>query len=190
MGPAIAHLCVKQGVGPMRKCAQFALLILLAGCDVQRGLFSTSGERSQALLPHPGCIDVVSGQPLTGGDTSDQNLLYLVIVLPGLKARGSGSSSDYGTYVTTLTFHWETDTGSVSVPVHWDRQRDTVSVSKQTFVRSKGNVLVVRREADGALTAKQMGSLVHADGPAVLAHLRQQLPNDELIASLQLQDAR
>jgi hypothetical protein len=93
-------------------------------------------------------------------------------------------------YVTTLTFHWETDTGSVSVPVQWDRQRDTVSVCKQTFVRSKGNVLVVRRQADGALTANQMGSLVHANGAAVLDHLRQQLPNDELIASPQLQDVR
>ena len=174
----------------MRKCAQFALLVLMVGCGAQRGLFSTSGEHSQALLPHPGCIDIVSGQALSGDDTSDQNLLYLVIVLPGLKARGSGSSSDYGKYVTTLTFHWETDTGSVSVPVQWDRQRDTVSVSNQTFVRSKGNVLVVRREADGALTAKQMGSLAHANGSAVLQHLRQQLPNDELIASLRLQDAR
>src|SRR5437870_5551162 len=181
---------VKQGVGPMRRFAQFALLVLLVGCGVQRGLFSTSGERSQALSPYPGCIDVVSGQALSGADTSDQNLLFLVIVLPGIKARGAGSSSDYGTYVTTLTFHWETDTGSVSVPVRWDRQRDTVSVSNQTFVRSKGNVLVVRREADGALTAKQMGSLVHANGNAVLDHLRQQLPNDELIASLKLQDAR
>jgi hypothetical protein len=63
-------------------------------------------------------------------------------------------------------------------------------VSNQTFVRSKGNVLVVRREADGALTAKQMGSLVHANGAAVLGQLRHQLPNDELIASLQLQDTR
>jgi hypothetical protein len=174
----------------MSKCAQFALLVLMVGCGVQRGLFSTSGEHSQALLPHPGCIDIVSGQALSGDDTSDQNLLYLVIVLPGLKARGSGSSSDYGKYVTTLTFHWETEAGSVSVPVQWDRQRDTVLVSHQTFVRCRGNVLVVRREADGALTARQMDSLSHVNGSAVLQHLRQQLPNDELIASLRLQDAK
>src|ERR1035441_3743570 len=159
----VCIIIVKQGVLRMRKCAQFALLVLMVGCGVQRGLFSTSGERSQALLPHPGCIDVVSGQALGGDDTSDQNLLYLVIVLPSLKARGSSSTSDYGKYVTTLTFRWETDAGSVSVPVQWDRQRDTVSVSNQMFVRSKGNVLVVRREADGALKAKQMGSLVHAN---------------------------
>ena len=174
----------------MRKCAQMALLVVMVGCGAQHGLFSTSGESAQALLPHPGCIDIVSGRALTEAGTSDQDLLYLVIVLPGLKARGSGSTSDYGRYVTTLTFRWETDTGSVSVPVRWDRQRDTVSVSNQTFVRSKGNVLVVRRESDGALTAKQVGSLAHANGAAVLDHLRQQLPSDELIASLQLQDAR
>lgn len=174
----------------MRKCAQFALLVLLVGCGVQRGLFSTSGERSHALLPHPGLIDIVSGHALRGDDTSDQNLLYLVMVLPGLKARGSGSSGDYGTYVTTLKFHWETDSGSVSVLVRWNRQRDTVSVSNQTFVRSKGNVLLVRREADGALIAKQIGSLALGNGYTVLDYLRQQLPTDELIASLQLQDAR
>ena len=74
--------------------------------------------------------------------------------------------------------------------MRWDRQRDTVFVSNQTFVRSKGNVLVVRREADGALTAKQVGSLSHANGSGALQYLRQQLPNDELIASLRLQDAR
>lgn len=178
----------------MRKCAQFALLVLMCGCGAQRGLSTTSGEHSQALSPDVGCIDIVSGSALkrrSGADASEQNLLYLVIVLPGLKARGSGSSGDYGTYVTTLTFHWETETGSASVPVQWDRQRDTVSVSKQTFVRSKGNVFLVRREASGALTAKQVASLgPHANCSAVLHHLRQQLPNDELIASLQLQDAK
>jgi hypothetical protein len=166
----------------------------MCGCGAQRGLFTTSGEHSQALSPDVGCIDIVSGsalKPRSGDDTSDQNLLYLVIVLPGLKARGSGSSSDYGKYGTTLTFHWETETGRTSVPVQWDRQRDTVSVSNQTFVRSKGNVFVVRWEAAGALRAKQVASIgPHADCSAVLDHLRQQLPNDELIASLQLQDAR
>jgi len=171
----------------MSKYGQLALLVLMAGCGVQRGLFCTTGGQSQALSPIPGCIDIVSGRALSGADTSDQNLLYLVIVLPGLQTRGSGSSSDYGTYVTTLLFHWETGTGSVSIPVQWDRQRDTVSVSNQTFVRSKGNVFVVRREADGALTATQAGSLAHGNAPMVLRHLREQSPQDELIASLRLQ---
>jgi hypothetical protein len=177
----------------MRNSAHLPLLCLIAGCGVQGGLFTTNSESSQALASPLGCIDIVSGyaQPLRAMDTPEQNLLYLVVVLPGLHARGSGSSGDYGRYVSTLTFDWDTDTGKVSVPVQWDREADKVFVSHQTFVRSKGNVVIVRREPNGAMTAKQVASLgPRADCSAVLDHLREQLPNDELVASLRLKKAQ
>ena len=105
--------------------------------------------------------------------------------------QGSGSSSDYGRYVTRITYTWDTRAGTISVPLLWDREADTVAISGQTYGRDKGNVFVVRRESNGRLAGQQLASLgPHAQFAEVLQHVRQQLTNDELIASLRLEDAK
>jgi hypothetical protein len=157
-------------------------------------LFSTAGESNRALSPHPGVVAIVSGEaykPFNATNAPPQNLLYLAIVLPGLQAHGSGSGGDYGKFITTLTYNWDTQAGRISVVVQWDRQTDTVRVANQRFTRSRGNVLMVRRQTDGQLVAQQVPSLgPNANHTTVLQHLREQLPTDALIASLNLKDDR
>ena len=171
-----------------------AFLIMLAGCGVQQGLFSTTGTTGQPLSPYPGYIEIVSGcasRPFNRTNAPEQNLLYLLVVFPGTEAHLSGSSVDFGRYVTKLTDNWATQTGQVTITLQWDRRKDTVSVGKWTFPRGQGNVIVVRREPAGALMAQQVPSLApHADCTDVLRHVQQRLPKDQVLASLKLQDIR
>ena len=170
------------------------LTVVVVGCGVQRGRFTTSGEDLRVLSSHPGCIDIVYGQAgerFNENSRPLQNLIYLLVVCPDIQVQGSGSSSDYGRYVTRITYTWDTRAGTISVPLLWDREADTVAISGQTYGRDKGNVFVVRRESNGRLAGQQLASLgPHAQFAEVLQHVRQQLTNDELIASLRLEDAK
>lgn len=170
------------------------LPLVVIGCGDQRGRFTTNGEDSRALSSQPGCIDLVYGYATeqSNANTSQlQNLIYLLIVCPGIQAQGSGTSSDYGRYVTRIIFTWDTKAEKISVPLVWDREADTVAISGQKYAREKGNVFVVRRESNGKLAGQQLASLgPHAQFAEVLQHVRQQLTNDELIASLKLGDAK
>jgi hypothetical protein len=162
----------------------------IVGCDVQRGRFSTSGDSSEAFLSHLGCIEIVSGsgsKPFNTVDSDEQNLLYLLIVCPGVQVHGSGSSSDYGEYITTLNHSWDTEAGTISVKVCWDRQSDTVSIGKDEFARDKGNVFVVQFDAGGKMAAQQLASLgPHVGFQEALQNIQRQLSNDGLITSLKL----
>jgi hypothetical protein len=162
------------------------IMLGVVGCDVQHGRFSSSSERSEAFLSHIGCIDIVSGYDNdVPGD--EQDLLYILIVHPTVQAHSSSSSSDNGRYITTLNQSWETEKGTISVKVQWDRQSDIVSIGKDGFAREKGNVFVVRPDASGEMAAQQLASLgAHAGFQEVLQNIQGQLPNDGLIASLKL----
>jgi hypothetical protein len=133
----------------------FLLLSLVAlglvGCGQQRGRFSTSTDRARGFSSHVGYIQIVSGNRLgllgiNKGDEED--LLYLLVVCPRTKSHGSSSGADYGKYVTTLSHSWQTEAGTISVDVRWDRSTDVVSLGTEEFVREKGNFFVVRLETD------------------------------------------
>jgi hypothetical protein len=118
-----------------------------------------------------------------------QHLLYIFIICPDVQVVGSGSSSDSGKYVTALDHTWYTKTGAVSVSIRWDRLADAVRIGRQEFKRKAGNVFVVRRRANGEIVGEQLGNLgPSADYPQVLEYVRQQLPKDDLITSLKLQE--
>jgi hypothetical protein len=169
-----------------------AIAFGVVGCDVQRGRFTTSGVNSLAFSSHLGCIDIVDGygaKPFNEKDAVEQHLLYVMIVCSGVQEFKSGSNSDYGKYVTTLNHTWDTKTGTLAVSIHWDRQADTVAIGKQKFTREKGNVFVVRLEANKEIVGQQLTSVgPHADFQQLLEHVHQMLPNDELIASLKLHE--
>ena len=163
--------------------------LLIVGCGDQRGRFSTSGGGFRAFSENRGFITIVDGydrKPTRDVDRQEQHLLYLIYMCSGGL---SGSSSDYGQYVTTLNYRWNTSTGTFVVSVRWDRQADTVAIGKQKFIREKGNVFVVRLDADREVVGQQLKSLgPHADFQQVLKHAREQLANDKLMASLKLQE--
>jgi len=167
-----------------------AMILGVIGCDVQRGRFSTSGDSSGSFSSHVGCINIVDGygaKPVNGANKDEGHLLYILIICPGAQEIGSGGSSDYGKYVTTLNHMWTTKTGTLAVSVRWNREDDTVEVGKQNFIREKGNVFVVRLEQNKEIDCQQLANLgPHASFQQVLEHVRQQLPKDELIASLEL----
>ena len=163
----------------------------VVGCGVQRGRFVTTGATLNSLSSPVGSIDIVDGyETKTAHETgilNEQHLLYILIVAPGVQEHGSSSRSDYGKYVTTLSHIWNTEKGTLTVSIPWNRQTDTAMIGKQEFVREKGNVFVVRVNANGEISGQQLASLgSHIRYQDVLKYIQQQLPNDELIASVKL----
>jgi hypothetical protein len=164
--------------------------VAIAGCNVQRGRFGADTVTAEALSPGAGCIDIVSGSALTtlhATEGGEQNLLYVVCICQAFQAHASGSSSDFGTYITTLTHTWSNAGDKVDVVISWDRSADTVLVGKQKFARDKGNVLIVRRDPVGKITARQLASIgLHASFQQVLQYIQARLPDDKVVAGLKL----
>jgi len=161
--------------------------LVLVGCGDQRGRFSTSGGSSRSFSSNLGFITILDGynnNPVTGADKVEQHLLYLIFLCPGAP---SGTSADYGQYVTTLNYTWRGAAGNNVVAVRWDRQKDNFTVGEQEFSRQKGNVFVIRIGGDEKTTCQQLANLgPNADFQQVLEQARQQLPNDEQLKKLAL----
>jgi len=172
--------------------AMLSVLALgVSGCDqAQHGRFVTLGDRYLAFSSAGGGIDIVEGCPSREDNFargSNQDLLYLIFVSAKSPLRHSGGNFIFGPYVTTINHIWSTGTTDLTVSLDWDRQKDTVAVRTQNFFREKGNVFVVRLDAQGEDFCRQLASLgPHSSFQQVLTHIHQQLPNDKLIASLQL----
>jgi hypothetical protein len=176
-------------------CKYIPLLVVIAlvavGCGIQHGRFVTTGERFNAFSSPIGGIDIVDGYETKPahetGILNEQHLLYILIITSAVQQHGSSSSSDLGKYVTTLRYTWNTEKGILTVSIPWNRQTDTVTIGKQEFVREKGDVFVVRLDANGEMSGQQFASLgSHIRNQDVLKYIQQQLPNDELISSVKL----
>jgi hypothetical protein len=177
----------------MQKTIPLFLILLLGivGCDVQRGRFATTGSTMNPLLLPVGSIDSVDGYETKPahetGILNEQHLLYILIITPDIQEHGSSSSSDYDKYITTLRHTWNTDKGTLTVSIPWNRQTDAVTIGKQEFIRDKGDVFVVRLNANGEISGQQFESLgLHIRYQDGLQYIHQQLPNDELISSVKL----
>jgi hypothetical protein len=160
--------------------------VAVVGCGVQRGRFTATGGRFATLESRVGGLNILEGCP-NSGDGGEQDLLYTLILGPVCQTHGSSVNSDYGTYVTTESYTWSCERITLSVSIRWDRQTDTVYVGKQEFSRSKSDLLVVRIAEDGTVSSQQLIGLGSGFGPQrVLDQIRQQLTNDETVASLKL----
>jgi hypothetical protein len=163
----------------------FLLALIIIGCDVQRGRFVTTGDRS-AALSQVGLVDIVEGYS-NDKDALSQDLVYVLVVCPDVKAHGSGSGIDMERYSTALNYSWDTESGKFSIQVQWNRDSDLVAIGDKKYARDKGNVFVVRREMNGEIVSQQLPSLgTHAAFSEVLRHVQQQLTNDQFIASLKM----
>jgi hypothetical protein len=162
------------------------LCLVTAGCDIQRGHFVTTGDRSAALLSQVGLIEIVEGYS-NDSDAVYQDLIYLLVVCPGVQTHGNGSGIDMGKYVTTLNYSWNAEPEGISIQLQWDREADIVYIGNRKFERARGDVFVVKRLSNGELECHQLPSLgKHADFLKVLTHIQQEMRGDELITSLQL----
>jgi hypothetical protein len=175
----------------MKKTIPLLLLLLgIVGCDVQRGRFSVTSNSFSAFSSNIGGIDIVNGfgaKPFNTTDTDEQNLLYILIVGPSVQTHGSSSASGFEKYVTTLDYSWNAEKSAFAVSIHWNRKTDIVVIGKQEFDREKGNVFVVRLDANSEMTSQQLTNLgSHDSFSEALKHIQQQLPNDQLINSLKL----
>jgi hypothetical protein len=177
----------------VRNIVPVLLIAALAtiGCGAQRGRFVTSGSTSYGLAPVVGAVEIVSGYSNSAG-SDEQNLLYIVTVCPdvlrsNVKNISENSGADYGKYVTTLDHTWNNSAGSETVTIRWDRQADTVSIGKQSFIRGKGNLFIVRAHAGGDAMCQQLESLgPHIGAQGVLQSISKQLSNDRMITTLEL----
>ena len=82
---------------------------------------------------------------------------------------------------------WESTNGEIAVSIQWDRRTDTIVVGKESFDREKGNVFVVRADAQEPINTLQLASLGPQAGfQQLLDYVQRQLPNDQLLKSLKL----
>lgn len=163
------------------------IMLGTSGCDLQDGQFVTTGDTLNPLLSPVGSIDIVDGYERKADLINDQHLLYILILTPAVQEHGSGSSSTYDKYVTTLSHTWNTEKGTFNVSISWDRQKDVVMIGNQQFTRSQGDVFVVQLNADGAISGKQLANPdLHSNPQKVLQYIQHQLPEDKLVSSIQL----
>ena len=144
----------------MHRLLPIVLLLMTAGCDsgIQKGRFAVERERSLSLASHTGCLCIISGHSLSQDDQIGgplQDLIYLVIVCPGVYSQGSDSSSQHKDYHSTFTYTWKDKLGQVPVSICWNRRTDTITIGGQEFKRGNGNVFVVRHPRGGQETSQQ-----------------------------------
>lgn len=160
-------------------------------CGGQKGRFATTGDESKALVSPVGGIEIVSGYETapakSTGAINEQHLLYVLILTRSYHEQGSSGSSDFGKYVTTINQQWNTENGRLTTSIHWDRQADTVLVGAQQFIRTKGNVFLVRIDTNGVVSGQQLGNLgAHSNFQEVLGYIQRQLPDDVALSSAQI----
>ena len=163
--------------------------------------YSVNGQRMFSYASdHVGGLVVIDGrlpkeelrQQIADGtyaNTNRHNWFYLMIICRDVKAAanqgsGSGINHDLMSY-PRFHYEWATDKGTARVSLRWNMWTDNVSIGGQKFNRKKGNVFVVVRESNGELMTRQCGTLSsQADRPEIVRHIRQRLPDDELVKSL------
>jgi len=167
-----------------------AVSLTIMGCGAQRGRFGVTTETGCSFSTNIGGVYILQGsgsKPINTTDTDDGNLLYLVIIGPIIRVHGSASRFDSEKYLTKLDYSWETEKGELTVSIHWDRQRDIISIGKKEFSREKSNLFIVRFEPGRDAECQQLTNLdPHVACQGVLESIHGQLPNDKTISALTL----
>jgi hypothetical protein len=173
-----------------RNTVLLLLIGALCSCDVGSSeKFIAPSSKSVELASHNGMFWTVPGNAVLNGQTMgpQENLLYLLVVCPGLAASGRGTATDYQQRFNAYISRWETQKGEVSVMVSWDKRADKVSIGKKQFKRKAGNTFVVVRQSSGNLVVTQLPSPgPDADAKTALNFIQKHMTNDALIASVRL----
>jgi len=162
-------------------------LSLITGCGRPR--FVSQSSSYVELATHNGFLWTIPGNPVLDDGTmgTQQNLLYALVVCPDMAANEKGADTSYRSRINSYISHWGTSTGRVAVAVDWDKQTDTVKVAGQTFRRSTGSVLVVRRHRDGSLSSTQLPSPPTDLGSGqALRYIQQHMNTDAVVSTIRL----
>jgi len=180
---------------PLVKGPTIAALLVLLGalcsCDIGTGeKFIVTSATGCDLGSHNGTLCIVPGNSLVGhGRTMGppENLLYLLIVCPGIAASAHGQSTEYGHPVNVYSSAWATDKGTVSVRVRWNKRSDKVLIGNLELNRGAGNMFVVERQPTAKLVVTQLANAgPNLGAEAAVAFIRQHMTNDALVASIRL----
>lgn len=140
----------------------FALL----ACDggEQSGQYVVASSGSRALAGVSGNLTVVQGDPtpVTLQSTGQLQLMYILVVAPGVKSFGSGSSTSHGKYVSSWKWTWKTNAGTISIECSWDRRKGTVTAGGTTLDWKLGSAFVIVRDTSGTVSLTSVG-LIDAD---------------------------
>lgn len=171
-----------------RLLALLTLCLLASSCEL--GQFAVSNSLCQGLFPQTCELWLIRGGPINSFGQrrgSDQTLLCVLVLCPGVEPHGSSGIHDDGIFSSRYSSTWSTDSGDVSFSFTWNRQSDTMSVLGFHFRRSAGNALLVRRDSKGVWSAQQLSNISSdADSAKALKEMQQQIPDDPLIASLNM----
>ena len=166
------------------------VILMTAGCDFSGARFISSGANGVGLVAHEGQIWMIPGNPILSDGTMgpQESLLHLLMVCPDMTGiTNRGSESSFSPRHNRYALNWGTTTGTVSVAFSWDKRRDQVTVNKESYGRSTGNVFVIKREPSGRLITTQLPSVgPNVRGIEAVRYIRQQMSNDPVIARVKL----
>jgi hypothetical protein len=118
-----------------------------------------------------------------------------MIICPGVQVAenqyaGNGINHDIMSD-PLFSYEWGTLDGIAHVSFRWNMWTDTISIGKQKFSRKNSNVFVIVGKPNSELTTQSCGKLGPEAGLSeIVQHIKQQLPNDKLVASVIFYDAK
>jgi hypothetical protein len=163
-----------------------AVAATLSSCGVQLGKFTSSGGFA-GLEPEFGILAYERGSPW-GSSGPDKNLLYIVVICPGVKVHPpSGSAQQIGRFTSSQRCWWSTDSGQIEFSYSWNRVFDSVRILGFGFDRAAGNAFVARRTSNGRWAVEQL-AYVSTDLTLseALRQIQRQLPQDRSVGGLTL----
>lgn len=161
-----------------------------SGCDLgaQRGKFTVSGSGTRSLDKVCGDLIVVRGSSALVDPTHQtaQPLLYVLVVVPGFNATGSGHGGSSSTLVSTEKWHYSNATERVEGELSWNRDTEEVNVGGAKFDRAKGQAFVVIRDSKGKWIANQYSIKKTMSDNEALEEIKKALPSDSPAKSVTL----
>ena len=167
-----------------RSIVLLALCALATGCfGVQHGPAVTSSQTTSVRPTLGGLTVFCGGSP---DDASRELHLACLVLCPGFTANSSGGGGDHGSFSSTQTYEYGGPAGNINESFTWNRVTDKVKIGGKTFSRSAGNVFVLIRGTNGKRAWQLQDVARDARHPAILRHIKEQLPEESLIQQLAL----
>lgn len=167
-----------------------AAILTLVGCDMgaQKGKFTASGTGSITLDNDCGNLIAVRGASTSVDPMlqSSQPLLYVLVLVPGFHATGSGDGGSNLTYISTVKWNYSNAAERIEGELSWNRDNEQVSVGGARFDRSKGQAFVVIRGKDGKWTASQVALKSAKSKMEALEEIQKSLPADSPAKNVKL----
>jgi hypothetical protein len=166
-----------------------AIALCAAGCGgAQEGKYANSGNREVAVLPGVGSILIARGAALRDSAIvgPEENLLYVLVVCPGLEGGSTGGRSNVGRFTSEYWRRWSTSAGEISLALAGTASRIQCTLLAGSMIAGMAMLswfAVMQRQAPGLhIRCRGIGpQLTPADA---LRQIQSQLSDDPVISSL------